>query len=92
MPSSPREEEVGSILERCAFKVADKDVLVRGRSCGLVLMANLARLPSTPKKEGSLTMILFVPSSMESCEGGHDLCHQLLEKRGNALLVLRRTV
>ena len=89
---SSREEEVCSVLERCALTAADKDVLVRGRSRGLVLMANLARLPSTPKKEGSLTMILFAPSSMESCEGGHDLCHQLLEKRRSTLLTLRRRI
>ena len=42
MPQSSREEEVCSILKRCALKAADKDVLVRGRSHGLILMANLA--------------------------------------------------
>ena len=42
--------------------------------------------------EGSLTMIIFVPSSVESCEGGHVLCHHLLEKRRSAFLVLRRRV
>ena len=41
---SSREEEVYSVSDRCAPKAADKDVLVRGRSYGLVLMANLASL------------------------------------------------
>ena len=30
-------------MERCALKAADRDVLVRGRSHGLILLANLAR-------------------------------------------------
>ena len=39
---SSREEEVCWVSERCALKAADKDILVRGRSHGLILMANLA--------------------------------------------------
>ena len=42
---SGREEEVRSVLERCARKAAYKDVLVTGESHGLILMANLASLP-----------------------------------------------
>ena len=34
-----------------------------------------------PEKEGSIAMVTFLPSSVESCGGGHGLCHQLLEKR-----------
>ena len=48
MPSSSREEEVCSGLQRCALKAADEDVLVRGRSHGLVLMANLAMVGGLP--------------------------------------------
>ena len=48
MPSSSREEEVCSVLERCALKAADKDVLVRGRSHGLILIANLAMAGGLP--------------------------------------------
>ena len=48
MPSSSREEEVCSVLEMCALKAADEDVLVRGRSHGLVLMANLAMVGGLP--------------------------------------------
>ena len=40
----------------------------------------------------TMTMIIFLPSSVESCEGGHGLCHHLLEKRMSALLALRRRV
>ena len=42
------EEEVCSVSERCALKVADNDVLVRGRSHGLILMANLAMADRLP--------------------------------------------
>ena len=42
-----------------------------------------------PREKGSMTMATFLLSSVESCEGGHGLCHHLLEKRGTALLVLR---
>ena len=45
--------------------------------------------PSTPKKKRSMTMIIYFPSSVESCEGGNGLCHHFLEKRRSALLVLR---
>ena len=48
MPSSSIEEEVCSVLERGALEVADKDVLVRGRSHGLILMANLAMAGGPP--------------------------------------------
>jgi len=44
----------------------------------------------TPKKKRRMTMATFLLSSVESCEGGNGLCHQLLEKRRSALLVLRR--
>ena len=37
-------------------------------------------------------MTTFLPSSVKSCEGGHGLCHHLREKRGAALLVLRRVM
>ena len=36
------EGEVCLVSERCALEAADKDVLVRGQSHGLTLMANLA--------------------------------------------------
>ena len=39
---SLREEDVSSVSERGAFKDANKDVLVRSRSHGLILMANTA--------------------------------------------------
>ena len=42
-----------------------------------------------PREKGRTTMATFLFSSMESCEGGHGLCHHLLEKRGSGLLVLR---
>ena len=32
----------------------------------------------------------FLFSSVESCKGGHGLCHHLLEKMRSALLVLGR--
>ena len=48
MPASSMEEEVLSVLDRCALKVADKDVLVRGRCHGLILMANLATVGGLP--------------------------------------------
>ena len=35
-------------LERCALKAADKDALVRGRSHGLLLMANFAMAGGLP--------------------------------------------
>ena len=37
-----------------------------------------------PKKKGRMTMEAFLPSSVKSCEGGHGLCHHLLEKGGSA--------
>ena len=45
---SSREEEVCSVSERCALEAADKDVLVRGRSHGLILMANLVMAGGLP--------------------------------------------
>ena len=42
------------------------------------------------RKERSRTMAIFLLSSVRSCEGGHGLCHHLLEKRRSGLLVLRR--
>ena len=45
---SPSHGEVCSVLEKCVRKAADKDVLVRGRSHGLVLMANLAMVGGLP--------------------------------------------
>ena len=44
--------------------------------------------PRLPKKKRRMTMVIFFPSSAESCEGGHGLCHHLLEKKRSALLVL----
>ena len=41
------------------------------------------------RKERSRTMAIFLPSSVKSCEGGHGLCHHLLEKRRSGLVVLR---
>ena len=29
--------------------------------------------PSSPKKEGVMTMVIFFPSSVESCGGGHGI-------------------
>ena len=43
--------------------------------------------PSSPREERVITMATFLPSSVESCEGGHGLGHHLLEKRRSALLV-----
>jgi len=42
------------------------------------------------RKERSRTMAIFLLSSVRSCEGGHGLCHHLLEKRRSGLLVVRR--
>jgi hypothetical protein len=46
-------------------------------------------LPS-PREKGRAAMGTFLLSSVKSREGGHGLCHHLLEKGGTALLVLRR--
>jgi len=43
-----------------------------------------------PREKGRMTMVTFLLSSVESCEGGHGLSLHLLEKRGSGLLVLRR--
>ena len=43
-----------------------------------------------PREKGRMTMATSFLSSVKSCEGGHALCHHLREKRGTALLVLRR--
>ena len=45
----------------------------------------------TPREKGRTTMATCLLSSLKSCEGGHALCHHLLEKRGSGLLVLRMT-
>ena len=45
---SPSHGEVCSVSERCACKVANKDVLVRRRSYGLIRMANLAMAGGLP--------------------------------------------
>ena len=37
-----------------------------------------------------MTMVTFLPSSVESCEGGHGICHHLLEKRGSTLPPLNK--
>ena len=42
------------------------------------------------REKGKMTMAAVLLSSGKSCEGGHGLCHHLLEKRGSGLLVLRR--
>ena len=46
--------------------------------------------PSSPKKEKVMTMATILLPLVESREGGHGLCHHLLEKSGSGLLVLRR--
>ena len=43
----------------------------------------------TPREKGRMTMATFLLSSVKSCEGGHGLCHHVLEKRGSGLLSLR---
>ena len=43
-----------------------------------------------PRDKGRMTMATFLVSLVKSREGGHGLCHLLREKRGTALLVLRR--
>jgi hypothetical protein len=42
-----------------------------------------------PREKGRMTMVTFLLSSVKSWEGGHGLCHHLLEK-GSGLLVLSR--
>ena len=42
------------------------------------------------REKGRMTMATFLLSSVKSSGGGHGLCHHLREKRGTALLVLRR--
>ena len=42
-----------------------------------------------PREKGRMTMATFFLSSVESGEGGHGLCHHLLERRGSGLLVIR---
>ena len=42
-----------------------------------------------PREEGRMALATFLLSSVKSREGGHGLCHHLLEKRGAGLLVLR---
>ena len=46
--------------------------------------------PSSPNKKREMTMAALLPFSVESCDGGHGLCHNLLEKRTSAPLVLRK--
>jgi len=41
------------------------------------------------REERRTAMATFLLSSVKSREGGHGLCHHLLEKRGAALLALR---
>ena len=53
-----------------------------------LLKSRRSALP-VPKEKGSMTMATFLLSSVKTCEGGHGLCHHLLEKRGFGLLVLR---
>jgi hypothetical protein len=38
------------------------------------------------REKGGMTMATFPLPSVNSCEGGHGLCHHLLEKRGSGLL------
>ena len=66
-------------------------LLKKRRSCLLPYLLKKRRfaLP-IPKKKGKMTMATLRLSSVKSGEGGHGLCHHILEKRGNALLVLRR--
>ena len=44
---------------------------------------------TTPREKGRMTMATFLLSSVKSREGGHGLCHHLLERRGCGLLVLK---
>ena len=51
--------------------------------------------PSSPKMEGVMTMVIFVPSSVESCGGGHgisskeeEVCHSSpKEERGMTMVI-----
>ena len=45
---SSREEEVCLVLEQFALKASNKEALVKGRSYGLILMANLAMAGGLP--------------------------------------------
>ena len=51
-----------------------------------LLKKSRSALP-TPREKGRMTMATFL-SSMKSCEGGHGLCHHLLEESGSGLLFL----
>ena len=42
-----------------------------------------------PREKGRTAMATFLFSSVKSCEGGHGLCHHLLEKSGFGHLALR---
>jgi len=53
------------------------------------LLKKRSSAPHIPKKKRRVTMATFLLSSVKSCEGGHGLCHLLLEKRGSGLLVPR---
>jgi len=59
-----------------------------------VVMAYLLKKRSSalpiPKEKGRMAMAIFLHSSVKRCEGGHGLCHHLLEKRRFAFLVLSR--
>ena len=37
-----------------------------------------------PRERGRMTMATFLLFSVKNCEGGHGLCHHLLEKSGLA--------
>ena len=81
-PSSPEQERVMTMV------ILN---LSSGESCGGdhgISSLEAGVWTSSPKKEKSMTMVIFFPFSVESCGGG--LCHQLLQKRMSALLVLRR--
>ena len=54
----------------------------------VLLKKRRSALP-VPRAKGRMTMVTLLLSSVKSCEGGHGLCHHLLEKSGFDLLVLR---
>ena len=53
------------------------------------LNKKMSALP-IPREKGRITVVTLLLSNVKSCEGGHGLCHHILEKRGSGLLVLGR--
>ena len=71
----------------CALFLHCVSLRTPGAFLGCVIRGALS-LPIAREK-GRMTMATCLLSSVKSCEGGHGLCHHLLEKSGSALLVLR---